>query len=173
MSHVIWHCGGAGTLNGYTETGPQWQHYWRMTCGYKLSANLPPDKREKLERKVVQHVDNMADIAMDFWSAHLPAPPQLHPDVLFAGEYRGFALGPKGPVITLEPFPVYSDFLITYSFWSIGVTHAQASYLENALNIERYRAYSAVYKATGGEIHSYSEPYAPLAVEVAGEPEHA
>lgn len=172
MAHTYYHCGGVGEQNGYTEP-VAWNHYWRMTCGYKLPAVLPPDKYEKLDRKVMGHVDNMAEIAMEFWTKHLPAPPQFHPDVMFAGEYCGFGIDPKGPVITLEPFPVYSDFLITYSFWSIGVTHAQASYLENALNIERYRAYSAVYKATGGEIHPYSKPYSPLAVEVNGEPESA
>lgn len=155
MSHIIWHCGIVGTRQ--PDVSVQWEAYWRMTCGYKLSANLPAKEFRKLERRLDRRIQNMADIAAECFDEHLPTPPEFHPNVLFAGAYRGFAFGPFAAVVPLSPFPVASDLVVTYSFSSFGMSHEAAAALEARLDIERYHCYLEVYEKTGGLITPYTD----------------
>lgn len=155
MSHVIWHCGLVGSRQ--PDVSVQWEAYWRMTCGYKLSANLPDKKRAKLARIIDRRIRNMAEIAGDCFEEHLPGVTEFHPDLTFAGDYKGFAYGPFAAVVPLDPFPVASDLVLTYSFFSVSMTHEVAAALEARLDIERYHCYLAVYEETGGLITPYTD----------------
>lgn len=155
MSHVIWHCGLVGTRQ--PDISVQWEAHWRMTCGYKLSAALPAKEHRKLTRIIDKHVRNMADAAAECFEEHLPTMPEFFPDKVFAGEYSGFAFGPFAAVVPLDPFPVASDLVLTYSFSSFGMSHEAAAALETRLDIERYHCYLEVYKRTGGLIMPYTD----------------
>jgi hypothetical protein len=153
MTHAIWHiiCGGVGQLLGWTDPVP-WQTYSRASCGYKLSAAIPEIQKKRLLKKLDRRMSQLRAVLRSYFPDD-----EVHRDLMFAGEYCGFALGTMGELVDLPPFPIYSDGLFTYSFNIEGLEHAEASALIAEAEIIKNEAYLDIYDVTGGEIHPYTE----------------